>query len=70
MVVTFRAIISFAWTFFVGEWTAAAGFALPFGIFGLLMGIFGLFTVPIWLLGKRFRIAGQKQIQKQYTYTE
>lgn len=70
MVVTFRAIISFAWTFFVGTWTASAGFALPFGIFALLMGVFGLFTVPIWLYGKRFRIAGEKQIQKNFLYQD
>ncbi|USW51897.1 Putative major facilitator superfamily, MFS transporter superfamily [Septoria linicola] len=52
-----RSIISFAWTFFAGDWVASAGPALPFGIFGMLMGVFGLLTVPLWLFGKRMRIA-------------
>ncbi|OAG05554.1 MFS general substrate transporter [Paraphaeosphaeria sporulosa] len=52
-----RAIIAFAWTFFVGTWTHDAGYAQPFGIFGMLLGIFGLLTVPYWIWGKRFRIA-------------
>ncbi|KAL1305030.1 hypothetical protein AAFC00_003929 [Neodothiora populina] len=66
MVVTFRAVIGFAWTFFVGTWTASAGFALPFGIFALLMGVFALTAVPVWLCGKRFRIAGENLIQKEF----
>lgn len=70
MVVTFRAIISFAWTFFVGTWTDSAGFALPFGIFALLMGVFGLTAVPIWVYGKRFRIASEKVIQKNYVLVD
>ena len=57
MVVVFRAIISFAWIFFVGTWTLGAGFAEPFGIFAMLMGIFALTVVPVWLYGKRLRIA-------------
>lgn len=52
-----RAIIAFAWTFFVGTWVAETGYAQPFGIFGMLLGIFGLLTVPYWIWGKRFRIA-------------
>lgn len=52
-----RAIISFAWTFFVGDWIHDAGPALPFGIFGMLLGVFGLLTIPFLLWGKRFRIA-------------
>lgn len=52
-----RAIIAFAWTFFVGTWTHTSGYAEPFGIFGMLLGIFGLLTVPYWIWGKRFRIA-------------
>jgi MFS family permease len=52
-----RAIIAFAWTFFVGTWTHDAGYAEPFGIFGMLLGIFGLLTVPYWIWGKRLRIA-------------
>lgn len=66
MVVTFRAIVSFAWTFFVGTWTAESGFALPFGIFAMLMGLFGLVSVPVWLFGKKFRIAGQNTIGKAF----
>ncbi|KAH3948937.1 hypothetical protein HBI25_011080 [Parastagonospora nodorum] len=51
-----RAIISFAWTFFVGTWVHDAGAAEPFGIFGLLMGVFGLLTIPMLIWGKRLRI--------------
>ncbi|KAF2218864.1 major facilitator superfamily domain-containing protein [Elsinoe ampelina] len=57
MVVSFRAIISFAWTFFVGEWVTEAGAAVPFGVFAALMAVFGLTVVPVWLFGKRMRIA-------------
>ncbi|GAB7351469.1 hypothetical protein MBLNU459_g2128t1 [Dothideomycetes sp. NU459] len=70
MVVTFRAIISFAWTFFIGSWVEKSGPALPFGIFALLMGVFGLTAVPVWLYGKRFRIANARQIQKNYLHQE
>ncbi|KAJ4374152.1 hypothetical protein N0V83_002893 [Neocucurbitaria cava] len=51
-----RAIVSFAWTFFVGEWVGHSGTAEPFGIFGMLMGVFGLLTIPILIWGKRLRI--------------
>jgi hypothetical protein len=55
--VTFvRAIISFAWTFFVGDWIHHDGAAEAFGIFGLLMGIFGLLTIPMLIWGKRLRV--------------
>ena len=55
--VTFtRAIVSFAWTFFVGDWVNHSGTAEPFGIFGMLMGIFGLLTIPMLIWGKRLRI--------------
>ncbi|KAI4596955.1 hypothetical protein KJ359_004865 [Pestalotiopsis sp. 9143b] len=57
MVTILRAIIAFAWTFFVSEWIAEDGAAEAFGIFGMLMGIFGLLTIPLWLYGKRMRIA-------------
>jgi hypothetical protein len=57
MVTVLRAIISFAWTFFVADWIQERGAAEAFGIFGMLMGLFGLLTVPLWLLGKRIRIA-------------
>lgn len=57
MVTCLRAIIGFAWTFFVGTWVDANGAAEPFGIFGMLMGIFGLLTIPIYFYGKRIRIA-------------
>ncbi|EMD89582.1 hypothetical protein COCC4DRAFT_36539 [Bipolaris maydis ATCC 48331] len=51
-----RAVISFAWTFFVGEWVTHDGPAEPFGIFAMLMGIFGLLTIPMLIWGKRLRI--------------
>ncbi|PVH93939.1 MFS general substrate transporter [Periconia macrospinosa] len=56
-ITTSRAILAFAWTFFVGDWIEEAGFALPFGIFGMLLGVFGLLTIPYLLWGKRLRIA-------------
>ncbi|EON67977.1 hypothetical protein W97_07123 [Coniosporium apollinis CBS 100218] len=55
-----RAIIAFAWTFFVGTWVHDRGAAEPFGIFGMLMGLFALFTFPILIWGKRLRIATAK----------
>ena len=63
-------IISFAWTFFVGTWVESAGPALPFGIFALLMGVFSLTTVPVWLFGKRMRIATSKLVMKGYVRSE
>ncbi|OQE18687.1 hypothetical protein PENSTE_c017G09021 [Penicillium steckii] len=57
-----RAIISFSWTFFAGEWVSKDGPAIPFGVFGALMGIFSLLTVPVWLWGKRIRIATAKWV--------
>ncbi|KAH9868346.1 hypothetical protein J1614_007418 [Plenodomus biglobosus] len=61
--VTFaRSVVSFAWTFFVGEWVGSAGPAEPFGIFGLLMGVFGLATIPMIIWGKRIRIWTAKWI--------
>ncbi|KAL4793544.1 major facilitator superfamily domain-containing protein [Aspergillus venezuelensis] len=52
-----RAIISFAWTFFVGTWVESAGPAVPFGVFGGLLGFFAILTVPMVIWGKRTRIA-------------
>ncbi|KAF2728094.1 MFS general substrate transporter [Polyplosphaeria fusca] len=52
-----RAVVAFAWTFFVGTWVTEKGPAEPFGIFGMLMGIFGLLTIPVYVWGKRMRIA-------------
>lgn len=52
-----RSVVGFAWTFFVAEWVQTAGAALPFGIFGMLMAIFALLTIPLWVFGKRMRIA-------------
>ncbi|KAL9080642.1 MAG: hypothetical protein Q9157_000618 [Trypethelium eluteriae] len=60
MITTLRAIISFAWTFFVSSWIQDRGPAEPFGIFGMLLGIFSLLTVPMWYYGKRTRIATAK----------
>jgi hypothetical protein len=58
-----RAIIAFAWTFFIAGWIEDRGAAEPFGIFGMIMGIFSLLTVPVWLLGKRMRIATANLVQ-------
>ncbi|KAF2113755.1 major facilitator superfamily domain-containing protein [Lophiotrema nucula] len=57
-----RAIIAFSWTFFVGTWVTKTGPAEPFGIFGMLMGIFALLTIPIYIWGKRLRIATAKWV--------
>ncbi|CAK7221500.1 hypothetical protein SBRCBS47491_004546 [Sporothrix bragantina] len=54
-----RAVVAFAWTFFVGTWVEKSGDALPFGIFGMLMGVFSLLSIPLWVWGKRSRIATQ-----------
>ncbi|PZD39553.1 AraJ, Arabinose efflux permease [Pyrenophora tritici-repentis] len=59
-VTTSRAIVSFAWTFFVGEWITKKGAAEPFGIFGMLMGVFGLCTIPFLWWGKRLRVWSAK----------
>ncbi|KUM56360.1 hypothetical protein ACN42_g10853 [Penicillium freii] len=60
MITCLRAIIAFAWTFFVGSWVEARGAAEPFGVFGMLMGIVALLTIPIYFYGKRIRIMTQK----------
>ncbi|KAI3394726.1 hypothetical protein diail_2255 [Diaporthe ilicicola] len=57
IVTILRSVISFAWTFFVADWVAEKGPAEPFGIFGMMLGVFGLLTIPLWLFGKRMRIA-------------
>jgi hypothetical protein len=57
-----RAVIAFAWTFFISDWVISAGPALPFGIFGMIMGIFGLLAVPLYVVGKRMRIATAKYL--------
>ena len=57
MVTILRSIIAFAWTFFVSQWVEERGAAEPFGVFGMLMGLFSLVAVPLWLYGKRMRIA-------------
>ena len=62
MVTIFRSIISFAWSFFVATWVQDRGAAEPFGIFGMLMGLFGLLAVPLWLFGKRMRIATSAKV--------
>ncbi|KAH7014934.1 major facilitator superfamily transporter [Ilyonectria destructans] len=64
VVTILRAIIAFAWTFFISDWITKRGAAEPFGIFGMLMGIFSLLTIPVWLLGKRMRIATANFVQK------
>jgi hypothetical protein len=65
MVTILRSIIAFAWTFFVATWVEARGAAEPFGIFGMLMGLFGLLTVPLWMFGKRMRIATSAKVERQ-----
>jgi MFS family permease len=62
MVTILRSIIAFAWTFFVATWVQDRGAAEPFGIFGMLMGIFALVTVPLWMFGKRMRIATSAKV--------
>lgn len=57
IVTILRSVIAFAWTFFVSDWINSRGAAEPFGIFGMLMGLFGLLTIPLWLFGKRMRLA-------------
>ena len=59
-----RAIIAFAWTFFVGTWTHDAGYAIPFGVFGMLLGLFGLLTIPYWIWGKRLSIATADRVER------
>jgi len=59
----FRAIVSFIFTFFVGEWAMKTGPAEPFGIFAMLTGIFALLTIPIMIWGKRLRIATAKWVE-------
>ncbi|KAK2057394.1 major facilitator superfamily transporter [Colletotrichum caudatum] len=63
MVTIIRAVIAFAWTFFVSHWVEEKGPAEPFGIFGMLMGIFSLMTIPLWMFGKRMRIATSKLVE-------
>lgn len=62
MVTLFRSIISFSWTFFVGTWAKSAGPAVPFGVFGGIMGFFSILVIPVWLWGKRLRIATENWV--------
>lgn len=64
MVTILRSVIAFAWTFFVATWVQDRGAAEPFGIFGMLMGIFALVTVPLWMFGKRMRIATSSKVAR------
>lgn len=68
MVVTLRAAVGFAWTFFVGTWIDKSGVAQPFGIFTLLMGLFSLTSIPVWLYGKRLRIATSPWVEKHMMF--
>lgn len=63
IITVLRAIVAFAWTFFIASWVEDRGAAEPFGIFGMIMGIFSLLTIPVWLLGKRMRIATAKIVE-------
>lgn len=64
-VTSIRAIISFAWTFFVGDWVHDSGPAEAFGIFGMLMGLFSLATIPMLFWGKRLRIWTAKWVPER-----
>ncbi|KAH6670879.1 major facilitator superfamily domain-containing protein [Plectosphaerella plurivora] len=64
VVTILRSIVAFAWSFFAAEWVHDKGAAEPFGIFGMLMGLFALLTVPLWLYGKRMRIATEEQVKR------
>lgn len=66
MVTILRAVVAFAWTFFVATWVQERGAAEAFGIFGMLMGLFALVTIPLWLLGKRMRIATSPMVERQF----
>lgn len=66
-ITTSRAIVSFAWSFFVGEWSTHRGPAEPFGIFAMLMGLFGLMTIPMLMWGKRLRIWTAKWVSEGRT---
>lgn len=59
-----RSIIAFAWTFFVADWVQSRGGAEPFGIFGMFMGLFSLLSIPLWIYGKRMRIATSSKIER------
>jgi hypothetical protein len=50
----------------VADWVAQKGAAEPFGIFGMLLAIFGLLTIPLWLFGKRMRIATASHLELTY----
>ncbi|CAK1366123.1 putative MFS-type transporter [Cercospora beticola] len=52
-----RGVVSFAYSFFVSNWVMSAGPEIPFGVFGGILGLFTILTVPVWLFGKRMRIA-------------
>ncbi|KAL4863665.1 hypothetical protein BDV12DRAFT_189503 [Aspergillus spectabilis] len=55
-----RAVISCVWTFYVGNWVESVGPALTFGIFAAVLGVFASLTIPLFVYGKRLRIATQK----------
>ena len=63
-----RAIIGFAWVFFVGTWTEKVGPAVAFGVFSGLMGFVSLLTIPQILWGKRTRIATEKWLPEHSDY--
>lgn len=59
MVILFRSMISFGFSYFIVPWVSQAKPALPFGNFGMLIAVVGLLAVPLQLYGKRPRIAHQ-----------
>ncbi|KAJ3539170.1 hypothetical protein NM208_g5594 [Fusarium decemcellulare] len=69
MVTILRAIIAFAWSYFVADWIHDRGSAEAFGIFGMLMGLFSLLSIPLWMYGKRMRIATADKVLRWQGYT-
>lgn len=52
-----RGVIAFAFSFFIVDWVVEKGASLPFGILAMIFGVFCLMTIPLWMFGKRMRIA-------------
>lgn len=69
-VTLFRAILGFVWSFVVGTWIDRDGVALVFGMFTLLMGVFSLSVLPVWIFGKRLRIATAEWVRPNFAKPE
>lgn len=71
MCVTFlRAVMSFVWTFVVGTWVDRNAVLFVFGMFTLMMGVFSLSVFPVWLYGKRLRIASAEMVRPYFATPE